>query len=101
MINKLGEKHMNYNQIPQAEIKDPPLRIEIDNLEKMVMFLTEQLQVLEGRLCSVLSDAPPETGCLARDTHGNSAMTRKVYEITNEIRFLSGRVGNLIDRLEL
>ena len=82
--------------------QDPPLRIEVDQLEKAVIFLNEQLQLLEQRLYSVLQDPDrPEEARLAKDMSGNSAMTRKIYEITAAVHVSNRHIGSLLDRLEI
>ena len=82
--------------------QDPPLPIEVDQLEKAVMFLNEHLQLLEQRLYSVLQDPDrPEEARLAKDMSGNSAMTRKIYEITAAVHVSNRHIGSLLDRLEI
>jgi hypothetical protein len=82
--------------------QDPPLRIEVDQLEKAVMVLNEQLQLLEQRLYSVLQDPVcPEETRLAKDMSGNSAMTRKIYDITAAVQASNRHIQGLFDRLEV
>ena len=95
---------MIYKQIPQVDAaasQDPPLRMEVDNLERTVIFLNERLQVLEERLYSVLQEPPLVEQRLAKDVNGYSAMTRKIYEINTELRASTHRIENLIERLEI
>ena len=85
-----------------AARQDPPLRIEVDQLEKAVMVLNEQLQHLEQRLYSVLQDPDrPEEAKLANDMSGNSAMTRKIYDITAAVHASNRHIRSLLDRLEV
>jgi hypothetical protein len=82
--------------------QDSPLRVEIDQLEKSVMVLNEQLQILEQRLYSVLQDPDrPEEARLAKDMSGTSAMTKKIYDITAAVHASNRHIGSLIDRLEV
>ena len=93
---------MIYKQNPEVEARqDPPVRAEIDSLEKTVVFLIERLQVLEERLYSVLQEPRPTTDQIVKDMNGNSAMTRKIYQINTELRGASYRIESLIDRLEV
>ena len=82
--------------------QDPPLRIEVDQLEKAVMVLNEHVQHLEQRLYSVIQEPDrPEEVRLAKDMSGNSAMTRKIYEITAAIHASNRHIESLIVRLEV
>ena len=82
--------------------QDPPLRIEVDQLEKAVMVLNEHVQHLEQRLYSVIQEPDrPEEARLAKDMSGNSAMTRKIYEITAAIHASNRHIESLIVRLEV
>lgn len=104
MINRqIGEANMINRQIPDIQDRqDPPLRREIDQLEKAVMVLNEQLQLLEQQLYSVLREPDrPEEARLAKDMSGNSAMTRKIYDITALVQASNWHVGSLLDRLEV
>jgi len=82
--------------------QDPPLRIEVDQLEKAVMVLNEHVQHLEQRLYSVIQEPDrPEEARLAKDMSGNSAMTRKIYEIAAAIHASNRHIESLIVRLEV
>ncbi len=98
MQSTMDVKMQNPMNVPS---KEPPIHAEIQTLDERISYLRQQIQVLEGRLYSVLQEPRPETLSEVEEIRGGSGLCEKIYLMSMDVAAASKQVSYLIDRLEL